>query len=436
MTDPGSGSSDGGLRAVILVPRREGIADRDAIWAWCRRWWEANASHLPVIEGHHNVGLFNRSAAVNAAAASAGAWDVAVIIDADIFVEPARVREAIAEAHRTGGMVLPFTLRHQLGQRATAGLLAGNQPDLARSIVKTYDDGVSSCVVVPRRLWDAVGGFDEGFRGWGFEDNAFAAACQTFGPPIARIPGDLWHLQHRTAPEGKRGTPSHVANRNRNEWYRTGMGDPLSIRFARARPSEAPEHDPGIPRILHRTVPAETTAEVEGWWAEWGRLHPDWRLLTWREPLDLDAFPDTGRWLRKATTGATRADLVRLEVLWRMGGVYVDSDVEPYRALDPLLPLDAFAAWEDPKVIPNAVLGARAGHPAIRECLDRAIRLVGRGAPVWDAGPGVTTRVLQGRDDVLLLPPGSFYPYHYRDYKRGRHRDHRADQPWAFGAHH
>jgi hypothetical protein len=40
-----------------------------------------------------------------------------------------------------------------------------------------------------------------------------------------------------------------------------------------------------------------------------------------------------------------------------------------------------------------------------------------------------------GRPDVLLLPPGSFYPYHYSEMER-RGDPHHEQQPWAFGAHH
>jgi hypothetical protein len=36
---------------------------------------------------------------------------------------------------------------------------------------------------------------------------------------------------------------------------------------------------------------------------------------------------------------------------------------------------------------------------------------------------------------VLLLPPGSFYPYPYTETER-RHEDHARSQPWAFVAHH
>lgn len=435
-------------RVVILVPRRDGVAERDALWAWCRSWWQANQPGWEIFEGHHDEGLFNRSAAVNRAAAyadwqQARPWDVAVIIDSDVICDPGRVREGIARAIDTGRMVLPFDHRFDLNRQGSARIMDGYQGSWRPYVHRTYTDMVSSVVIVARRLWDDVGGFDEGFVGWGFEDNAFAAACETFsGAPVLRMPGELWHLWHPTATEGKRGTPTHDRNRRRADRYLAARGDRAATRRLRDLAAPAFEHRPtGIPRILHRTVPVETSPDVERWWAGWRDVLGDtWELRTHRDPLDPADWPETAHAWPHVQNGAQLADLVRLEALLRWGGVYVDSDVEAYRSLEPLLPLSAFAAWEDARTVPNAVLGAVPGHPAIRECLalavDRVLAQRGGEADVWRAGPGVTTEVLPGRDDVLVLPPGTFYPYHYTEAKTERGRDHRKAQPWAFGAHH
>ena len=197
-----------------------------------------------------------------------------------------------------------------------------------------------------------------------------------------------------------------------------------------------------IPPRLIRTVPAETSYQVEGWWQQACRLHPHWQHITLRDPLDPRDFPLTSPYWDRCQTGAQLAGLVRLEALLTLGGVYIDSDVELFRPLDILRRVPAFAAYEDAKVIPDAVLGAEQHHPAIRLCLMMACARMessssdwrtGNGA--WSTGPGVTTHVLAARDDVLLLPPGSFYPYHYTEKERAS-EDFRTLQPWAFGAHH
>lgn len=190
-----------------------------------------------------------------------------------------------------------------------------------------------------------------------------------------------------------------------------------------------------IPRILHRTVPAETTEEVEEFWAAAERLHPDWHLVTHRDPLDPTRWPETGPHWPRCTSGAQLAGLIRLEALWHHGGVYIDSDVELYRPLDCLLACEAFAAWEDALCVPDAVLGAMPAHPAIRACLDLAVERVAAGEGAWASGPGVTTEVLVDRDDVVTIPPASFYPYHYQA-KHLRSARPGAHDPWCFGAHH
>jgi hypothetical protein len=68
--------------------------------------------------------------------------------------------------------------------------------------------------------------------------------------------------------------------------------------------------------------------------------------------------------------------------------------------------------------------------------LEMARASILRGEGAWLSGPGVTTAALPGRGDVLLLPPGSFYPYHYSEKEARRGEDHASEQPWAFGAHH
>ena len=115
------------MRVVLLVPRRAGFADRDALWEFTRPWWAEQVPEWPIVEGHHDEGLFNRSAAVNLAARLAGEWDVAVLIDSDVLIDAENVRKAIPIAVETGQMVVPFSVRYNLGAPGTARILAGDR---------------------------------------------------------------------------------------------------------------------------------------------------------------------------------------------------------------------------------------------------------------------------------------------------------------------
>lgn len=188
-----------------------------------------------------------------------------------------------------------------------------------------------------------------------------------------------------------------------------------------------------IPPRLIRTVPSETTDEVEQFWSA-ALTVTGWEGVTYRDPIEANRFPITSPHWERCTSGAQLAGLVRLEALWNLGGVYIDSDVEIYRPLTPLAGATIFAGWEDDRTIPDAVIGSEAGHPIIAECIEKAIDRLDQGA--WASGPGVTTETFQNRPEVLLLPPGSFYPYHYTEKRRKRDAPHKMLQPWAFGAHH
>lgn len=193
-----------------------------------------------------------------------------------------------------------------------------------------------------------------------------------------------------------------------------------------------------IPKIIFRTVPETTADQVEKWWVEIGELHPGWELITYRDPLPPEDFPLTSQYWGACQTGAQKAGLIRLEGLLKHGGIYLDSDVSLFKRLDTLLQLEGFACWEDPNTVPDAVLGAKPGHPAIAECLELAIsRLVANSGEwktdgPWGTGPGVTTTVLPTHDDILLLPPACFFPVHYNE--KGKLHRHKP-APYEFGMH-
>lgn len=191
-----------------------------------------------------------------------------------------------------------------------------------------------------------------------------------------------------------------------------------------------------IPRRLVRTVPTNTTDQVEQWWSKACALHPDWECVTWRDPIDPAAFPITSPYWADCESGAQLADMVRAEDLYHRGGCYLDSDVEVYRSFEPLTKLDGFAAWDCPEYIPNAVMAFRPGHPAIGRVVALAVQRRHEGT--WPAGVGVTTETFRGRDDMVLFPPGSFYPAFWKDAHSGRVNWDTLpqQQPWAYAAHH
>ena len=50
-------------------------------------------------------------------------------------------------------------------------------------------------LVITHEAWDTVGGFDESFIGWGYEDSAMTMSLMRAGL-WERLPGECWHLWH------------------------------------------------------------------------------------------------------------------------------------------------------------------------------------------------------------------------------------------------
>ncbi len=192
-----------------------------------------------------------------------------------------------------------------------------------------------------------------------------------------------------------------------------------------------------IPRILHRIWlgDAPIPDEYEAFWAEWLAMHPGWAHATHTEAdVRNRALYD------QLTTMSARSDLLRYEVMLREGGVYVDTDFEPLRPLDPLLDMGLrfFAGWEDHRRVCTALFGAEPGHPALHLLVDELPGWATKNrdeTPDVQTGPVFFTNTLLGRHDVTLFPPPVFYPVAYWD--RTRIEDLRPTLPaGAFALHH
>ncbi len=214
-----------------MTPRRPDRGRRDLLWAHVKAWWAENYPAWPIHEGLHlaDEGPFNRAAGINRAAAQAGDWEIAVIVDGDVFASTTQIDAAVAHAAETGRMTLAYTTYQALTKAMTERVLRGYRGDWSRGVELTMDTHVSSIVVVPRALWDEVGGFDERFIGWGAEDAAFSSTCRVLAGGIDRVPGTVWHLWHPYSPERSSKSPDRVAGKHLANRYFDAV-DPAAMR--------------------------------------------------------------------------------------------------------------------------------------------------------------------------------------------------------------
>jgi len=228
-------------RVVFLVPRRRDGGQRDRVWDYCRGRWERLLPDVAVFEGHHDVGPFNRSAAVNRAAELAGDWDVGVVIDSDIVLSISQAEAAIEMAAMTGKVTWGHRRWRGVREDATKRIIddrhnravdlpAELDRDALDLIVERTNPLSWSCfIAMPRAVFDEMGGFDERFMGWGWEDMAFqSVVAGLYG--YERIEGDVVHLWHprseeRIIPGKNRETaaPEYIANARLGRRYMVAL---------------------------------------------------------------------------------------------------------------------------------------------------------------------------------------------------------------------
>lgn len=102
----------------------------------------------------------------------------------------------------------------------------------------------------------------------------------------------------------------------------------------------------------------------------WKKYCPDWKIIRWDE----DSFDvNSTLWTKQAYEAkkyAFVADYVRMKALYEMGGVYLDTDQELIKPLEPFMAHQAFLGFMGGSYVSAGVIGAEREHPVMGEMLE------------------------------------------------------------------
>lgn len=102
----------------------------------------------------------------------------------------------------------------------------------------------------------------------------------------------------------------------------------------------------------------------------WRRYCPDYEIIKWSEDnFDIETAPLYVRQAYKEKKWAFVSDYVRLYAMITYGGIYMDTDVELLKSLDPFLIHHAFSGQEDGKRICTCILACEKGFLLFNEFL-------------------------------------------------------------------
>jgi hypothetical protein len=188
-----------------------------------------------------------------------------------------------------------------------------------------------------------------------------------------------------------------------------------------------------IPRTIHRVWlgAGELPPDAQRWGETWRRHHPDWEMRLWADDDARSLIP--AQTIAACRNGSEASNLLRYAILARFGGVYIDTDVECRRPLDPLISgVEAFAGWETEHRLGTAVMGSAPGLRMFKELAEFSRLTPGRSiSNVESSGPGLFTLVAADHPFFTRFGRDVFYPYRWDE-------PHRRDEPFpdSYAVHH
>lgn len=183
-----------------------------------------------------------------------------------------------------------------------------------------------------------------------------------------------------------------------------------------------------IPKIIHHVWPGDDPfkEKFHRFRRTWMQHHPDWTFYFWR----LDNLPDDIKTIFNNIPNISeynvtvKSDILRLLVVNKFGGIYVDTDMECLKPHDEFLNLEFFSGYESQdEIICPSLFGAVPKSKVTGHILAKTLKSI-KETPIEELNksPNFSVQVyskalLDYVDNkmVVVYPTHYFYPVHYTE---------------------
>ena len=199
-----------------------------------------------------------------------------------------------------------------------------------------------------------------------------------------------------------------------------------------------------IPKIIHQ-IWIGSNPRPNLLLATWKRKHPSFEYILWTE----EEIKKRGLKLQcqrefdMINEIVGKVDILRLEILYKFGGVYIDADsicINPFD--DFFFEENAFATYENENIrnglVATGTMGFCSKHPICKDMLDwitsdKSKEMINIYKAWFSVGPACLTRFLDtGKyTDFMVYPSYFFLPHHFTGVKYDGHRKVYAHQEWC-----
>lgn len=198
-------------------------------YMWLRDRYDALLPDNEIVIGFNEDEPFNRAAARNSAM-RASTGDLLLFADADTVFHPEQIYAAIDLIDNGAPWVVAYGLGryYNLSEKASKDVRASAAGAVIPEPTDPNDwehkiDSWAGLLVVPRAACQGVGGYDERFIGWGYEDNAFRSALDHHVGVHQRVDHYALHLWHPSSEQECFAQPHIDRNRELCRQYEQGL---------------------------------------------------------------------------------------------------------------------------------------------------------------------------------------------------------------------
>jgi mannosyltransferase OCH1-like enzyme len=199
-----------------------------------------------------------------------------------------------------------------------------------------------------------------------------------------------------------------------------------------------------IPKIIHQLWIGPKPAPIK-LMDTWKEKHPEFEYIRWneREFIERNMTFECQTKIDEIEEYCGKADILRWEILYKYGGIFLDADSICIEAIDDeLMNKKCFAGWENEQARPGLIaigtMGFPPRHPLVREAIDwilkNEVSQLKTGMMAWQTvGPSLLTKLYNtGKyKDLHIFPSYTFLPYHFTGRHYSGHGKIYAYQEWG-----
>jgi len=177
-----------------------------------------------------------------------------------------------------------------------------------------------------------------------------------------------------------------------------------------------------VPKIIHQIwIGSSVPKKYNTWRQSWMKYNPDFKYILWDEKAILKLGLVNERKFLQAKNPGVKSDIARYEILFKFGGIYVDTDFEALKPIDPKLLSKSFIAGQVFSYSPSVANGLMISIPKFilfKKLIENLQEYRENMSPMEIlnySGPQYMTKVIfnnkEDLNDIVICPSQYFYPW-------------------------